>query len=90
MINVLANTSFEHNGRHRRGDVWPCSPQVAEALAARGLVRILGDGTVPTANPPTAAGANASASPAAPASPTLTSKPSARGGKKAKTAPSSS
>lgn len=42
MIKVKAITSFEHNGRRDRGSEFDVTPQHADFLAKRGLVKLLG------------------------------------------------
>lgn len=82
MPTVIALQSFDHNGRRRRGEQFTVSDGHAAALERAGLVSISGPD-----DPGQAAGGKPSASPAAPASPEQTSKPSGRGGRQKKAAP---
>ncbi|MNY56355.1 hypothetical protein D3C86_1924260 [compost metagenome] len=82
MPEVTALQSFDHNGRRRRGERFPVSDGHAAALVRAGLVSMAAPD-----DPGQAAGGKPSASPAAPASPEQTSKPSARGAKPKKAAP---
>lgn len=87
MPKVTALQSFDHGGSRRTGDMFDVSERHAKELAARGLVRIVGDSA---GDPTPAAGTPLSASPAAQASPQTTVKQSGAGGKKGKAAASSS
>lgn len=54
MVKVTAITSFEHQGRRERGAEFEVSPQHADLLRARGLVKVsgnaVGGGPVDTAS----------------------------------------
>lgn len=83
MVHVEALQAMEHNGRRARGARFYVSPQQAEKLRDRRLVKVLG-GMEEAANPRNAAGTRSSVLPAAPASRQKTAKPSGRGGRRKK------
>lgn len=88
MKQVEAIQNFEHGSRRRRGEQFGVSEQHAEQLQRAGLVRVVGEAP-DSGDPPEAAGAKSSASPAAPASTEQTATPRARGAKRGQAAQSS-
>ncbi|WKT59113.1 hypothetical protein Q2E61_09250 [Microbulbifer thermotolerans] len=70
MQQVEALCGFEHGGSRKAGDKFGVTKRVAEQLASKGLVRVVG------ADPEKAAGTKSSASPAAQASQQTTAKKS--------------
>lgn len=73
MVWVIAKTSFDHNGKKKRGDQFEVSQAYADQLLRRRLVTLDGEG--PKSND----GQPSSVSPAAPVSTTETPPPSANG-----------
>lgn len=84
MKQVQALKGFIHGEQRERGQRFFVTDMTADALARKGLVRILTDEGPTSKNPSTAAGEKSSASPAAPASPQTTAKRSGRGGRRKK------
>lgn len=80
-IEVEALDSFDHGGMRRRHDRFTVSTIIATKLAEKGLVKVIGE---QNENPTDPAGIPSSASPAVPASPQTTAKPSGNGGRKVK------
>lgn len=84
MTHVQALRTFIHGETRRRNSRFHVPEQTAIQLRRAGLVRIL-DGEGPSAEHPSIAGGEkSSASPAVPASPQTTAKPSKRGGRRKK------
>lgn len=83
MTRVIALQAFDHGGPRVRGAEFDVSEGMATKLKAKGLVRIVGDGS-DKLDPSVAAGEPSSASQVAPASPQATVSSSGSGGRKRK------
>ena len=84
MARVIALQGFDHGGPRLRGAEFDLSDGMATKLKAKGLVRIVGDGS-DKLDPSVAAGEPSSASQAGPAVPQTTlpeAKPGAKRGRK--------
>lgn len=86
-VHVEALAGFVHGEARRRGDRFSVSQPLAEAMARKGLVRVIEAGQAGA--DPSAAGGKPSASPAARASRRQTAKPPAAGATAPPAAPSS-
>jgi|GEM_PF-6460442 len=84
MTEVIAKRRFFHAGKRGIGERFETSSRIAKELASKGLVQVVED----SKDPPRAAGAKPSASPADPVSPQTIALPSKRGGRKKKVEPS--
>lgn len=87
-VHVEALAGFVHGEARRRGDRFSVSQPLAEAMARKGLVRVIEAGQA-GADPSSAAGGKPSASPAARASRRQTAKQPAAGATAPPAAPSS-
>lgn len=83
MARVIALQGFDHGGPRLRGAEFDLSDGMATKLKAKGLVRIVGDGS-DKLDPSVAAGEPSSASQVAPASPQAIVSSSGAGGRRRK------